>query len=143
MEILKMRRQLLGYCLHRVDSMVLRRHTAVLRPYGVSFQAATMLVFIRDASAKGPVNQRAAQDYSGLTNPAVTKVVRALEQEGLITREEDPQDGRSRLLKPTPLGLERAELFGRLIAETDKACFSKLSQEERILLKSIVDKIQE
>lgn len=143
MEIQEMRRRLLGYRLHRVDSLVLRRQSLALRPYGVSFQQATLLIFIRDAAARGPVNQRAVQDYSGLSNPAVTKVVQELEKLGLITRQEDPEDGRSRLLKPTVLGMEQAGLFQELIAETDAACFSNLNQEEIMLLKSIMDKIED
>ena len=37
----------------------------------------------------------------------ISRTVRELEQLGLIERTPDPEDGRSSLLSPTPLGLER------------------------------------
>lgn len=40
----------------------------------------------------------------------ISRTVRELEQLGLIRRTPDPTDGRSSLLSPTPLGLERLAL---------------------------------
>ncbi|TKW77975.1 MAG: MarR family transcriptional regulator, partial [Bradyrhizobium icense] len=45
----------------------------------------------------------------GLDKGQISRTVRELEQLGLIERTADPADGRSSLLSPTSLGLERLE----------------------------------
>ena len=142
MDISEMRKGMLGYRLHGVDLRVERAHSGRLRPYGVSFQQATALVFLTDRAARGGVNQRAIQDYTKLSNPAVVKIGRELERLGLVVRGEDPEDGRSRLLWPTEKGKERAERFRALVAETDQACFSVLTEREKQTLNDLLDKLE-
>jgi len=51
-----------------------------------------------------PIRFRDLADLLGIAAPAVTRTVQRLEEEGLVTRAQDPEDGRAFLLKPSAAG---------------------------------------
>lgn len=53
------------------------------------------------------ITQSALAETLAMDKGQISRTVRELEQLGLIVRTPDPADGRSSLLSPTPLGLER------------------------------------
>ncbi|MFE1644215.1 MarR family winged helix-turn-helix transcriptional regulator [Microbacterium sp. P01] len=55
------------------------------------------------------VTQSSLADLLTADKGQISRTVRELEHLGLISRTADPADGRSSLLSPTPLGLERLE----------------------------------
>lgn len=58
-----------------------------------------------------PIRFRDLADLLGIAAPAVTRTVQRLEEEGLVTRAHDPEDGRAFLLKLSPAGERMIQRF--------------------------------
>lgn len=56
-----------------------------------------------------------------ITSGGMTKVLKQLEQEGLITREDDPDDGRSRVVVLTEAGVQKVEAAMAAVSQQDKS----------------------
>ncbi|MGI5217054.1 MarR family winged helix-turn-helix transcriptional regulator [Nocardia sp. CA-290969] len=53
-----------------------------------------------------PIRLSALAERESVSAPTMSRLVAALEDRGYIERTPDPDDGRARLLKPTPTGIE-------------------------------------
>lgn len=69
-------------------------------------------------------------DSVGTTPPTITKLVRDLEEKGLISRVPDEQDGRASLLRLTQSGLQAAEAIGHARLESLRQVLSDWSNED-------------
>lgn len=58
---------------------------------------------------RGPISQSALADILVVDKGQLSRSVRELEQQGLIQRDPDPEDGRASILSATELGLERLD----------------------------------
>jgi DNA-binding MarR family transcriptional regulator len=76
---------------------------------------------LRHLLAWGPMRPTAVSEVLGTGASHVSKIVRRLEQDGLVQRSPDPSDGRATLVSLTPAGEAEArrvyELGDRMIAE--------------------------
>ncbi|MFI5718104.1 MarR family winged helix-turn-helix transcriptional regulator [Nocardia sp. NPDC051750] len=54
----------------------------------------------------GPVRLSVLAERESVSAPTMSRIVAALEAQGYIARTPDPDDGRARLLNPTPDGIE-------------------------------------
>jgi DNA-binding MarR family transcriptional regulator len=76
---------------------------------------------LRHLLAWGPMRPSAVSEVLGTGASHVSKIVRRLEQDGLVQRSTDPSDGRATLISLTPAGEVAArgvyELGDRMIAE--------------------------
>jgi DNA-binding MarR family transcriptional regulator len=57
----------------------------------------------------GPMTPRALADSERIKPPSATRIVSSLEEEGLITKEQDPNDGRQVLVHLTDRARDRVE----------------------------------
>ncbi len=130
-----------SHLVHRTDFVQNRTNSRALEPYGVTMYQAMSLIYVAEHEAQGTVNQRALERYTQLTNPGVTKLVTALEKQGLLSRTQDPEDARSHALHTTPLGRERCRIFRQVIAEADRALTRSLTAEEITQLKALLKKL--
>jgi DNA-binding MarR family transcriptional regulator len=55
----------------------------------------------------GPLTPSELADVERVKRPTATRILRGLEEEGLVQRTPDPKDGRSALISITPEGRER------------------------------------
>jgi DNA-binding MarR family transcriptional regulator len=71
--------------------------------------------------------------------PTMTRLIHAMEADGLVERERNPDDGRSVVLRATPLGVEQLEQGrARQIAPLAEA-MSDLDRSERLQLEDAAD----
>jgi DNA-binding MarR family transcriptional regulator len=88
-----------------------RGHPDVRPAHGYAFQAIGA-----DGATAGELGRRL-----GVTKQAAGQMVDELERLGYVTREPDPADGRRRLVRLTPRGVDclrvSAEIFDELLAE--------------------------
>ncbi|MCA9649982.1 MAG: MarR family transcriptional regulator [Myxococcales bacterium] len=61
-------------------------------------QSALLMVLFQ---ARRPLTARELAEHQGLSQPTIGRFVRALETEGWVSREVDPQDARAILIRPT------------------------------------------
>lgn len=93
-------------CLHaqRAARALARRFDAALRPYGLTNGQFSLLMSLNRPRPPrlGPVAELLAMDRTTLT-----AALKPLQRAGLVEVLPDPDDGRSRLLRLTPAGMER------------------------------------
>jgi DNA-binding MarR family transcriptional regulator len=90
----------------------------------------------------GPVSMRELAALLQVDSSYVTAVVDALEQHGLAARRPHPSDRRVKVVALTPDGLE---LVRRVRGELDTApaAFSALSEDEVVVLRDLMRKLQQ
>ena len=134
-------RETVCHLVHQVDHVLNRENAKALEPYGVTMYQAMSLIYVADHEGERTVNQRAIERFTQLTNPGVTKLITALERQGLLERCHDPEDARSYILPTTPKGRERTETFRQLILDNDRRFTTDLTSEERQQLVELLKKI--
>ncbi|WP_147433658.1 MarR family winged helix-turn-helix transcriptional regulator [Galactobacter caseinivorans] len=74
-----------------------------------------------------------------VSQPGMTKIVRALEADSLVSRAPDPADSRATLVSLTDLGRAEISRRGREVAEHLLPDFAPLTEGERRTLQDAVD----
>ncbi len=91
------------------ESLCARGWTDVRPVYGF------VLLIARDA----PVTPRAIVEVLGFTKQAASQLVDAMEADGYVRRDRDPNDARAKLVSITPRGLELLVEVERIYAEIE------------------------
>ncbi len=89
----------------------------------------------------GSMNQRSLSKQLQIKAQSVTAIVKKLEADGLIQKEEDPVNKSSTLLVLTKIGQQHADNFGNEIKDHSQSFFKDLSQEELKTLSTLLEKI--
>ncbi len=92
----------------RLGIMRLSRRLRLERPAADALtpsQLAVLATLVRC----GPMTPRALANSERIKPPSATRIVSSLEEEGLVTKEQDPDDGRQVLVYLTDRALERVE----------------------------------
>lgn len=117
-----------------------------LAPLGLTQAQYTLLAALSGLRRKGgePSQQALAQKL-GLSAIYVSKLLRALEGAGLVTRLPDPRDARSRRLSLTPLGESRLKAARKTVSALDRQLTEPLGEPDggaaqafRIMLRSLL-----
>lgn len=93
-------------------------------------------------SEHGPMNQSTLAGLLGFAPRSVTDTVDALEREGLVTRTEDTQDRRARIVALTPAGRNAFEAAHVVRLKVMDEIFGSLSARERSTLVALLTKIR-
>mgnify|MGYP002622093910 FL=1 len=88
-----------------------------------------------------PVRQVDIERYYSMTNPAVTGIVKNMEAKGWITREQNPEDSRSKLIRLTPMALSRKEELYSYGDRIENALIRDLTEEEQDTLVRLLGKL--
>lgn len=117
-----------------------------LAPLGLTQAQYSLLAALSTLRRKGgEPSQQALAQALGLSAIYVSKLLRALEGAGLVTRLPDPGDARARRLSLTPLGENRLTAARRTVAALDRQLTEPLgeagggaAQAFRIMLRSLL-----
>jgi MarR family transcriptional regulator, organic hydroperoxide resistance regulator len=97
----------MGYLLWRLAVKWRAQLDRELAPLGLTSAQYSVLASLRGLSGTGTQpSQRELADFAGLEPMFVSKLARALEQAGLVTRSSNPADPRALRLEITPRGLQ-------------------------------------
>jgi DNA-binding MarR family transcriptional regulator len=92
-----------------------------LAPLGLTASRYAVLASLYGFTrAGGQPSQRELADFSGFDAMYVSKLIRALEREGLVERTENPADPRAVQLAVTAEGVERVTAGRRLVLELEE-----------------------
>ncbi|PRX51026.1 DNA-binding MarR family transcriptional regulator [Prauserella shujinwangii] len=127
-----------GYLLARAGGRAIRDLNRALEPYGLRSRHYTVL---SASAARGGLSQRQLGGVLGVDPSAVVALVDDLERAGLVKREADPEDRRTRLVTLTERGHTTLARARELAAETDSALLGPLSGTERATLESLLRRI--
>ncbi|SDF83863.1 homoprotocatechuate degradation operon regulator HpaR [Sulfitobacter delicatus] len=93
----------------------------ILNESGISEQKYRVIRVLDEA---GPMEQTALANASCLLLPSLTRMLRAMEEEGLLTRASDPNDGRKSIVTVTDAGQQilqdHADDAAALFADLDE-----------------------
>mgnify|MGYP001138717901 CR=1 FL=1 len=93
----------------------------ILNESGISEQKYRVIRVLDEA---GPMEQTALANASCLLLPSLTRMLRAMEEEGLLTRANDPNDGRKSIVTVTDAGQQilqdHADDAAALFADLDE-----------------------
>lgn len=91
------------------------------------------LVLLDAVQACGQTGVAAVADYTGLTQPTVTRGASALERDGLLRRATGAADGRMRVLSLTTRGERLLEAKRAIVAGHLSTAWERLDPTERVL----------
>lgn len=106
---------------------------------GVSLARAKVLMRL---DAHGPMKQATLAGLLGFAPRTVTETVDGLERDGLVTRSDDPNDRRARIVSLTPAGQEALATAIKVRAKAMDEIFGVLSPVERAQFVSLLTTIR-
>lgn len=112
---------------------------AKLSVAGLSLAKLLALKALSDAGESMPLGQLAERLSCVKSN--VTQLVDRLEADGLVSREPDPHDRRTRLAVLTPAGRKACKEGARLQQEAEKQLLNKLTRSETHQLAVLLEKV--
>ena len=118
-----------------------RRFSKILKreEFGHHGKARILNVLIEE----GPMNQRALQDEVEITSSSASELLRKMEEHGLVSRTQDPENAKSLIVEITDAGRERAAALDAEKAEKTKKLFAALTEDEKKQFADMLDKIQD
>lgn len=127
-----------GFMLWQITNGWQRVIRAALAPTGLTYVQIVLLAGLRDKLADGAKVTQAALAHALGADPMMTsQVLRTLETAGLVKRERNPADTRSRLLTLTAAGKTKLAVALPLLAEADREFFDVLGRREERFLKAM------
>jgi DNA-binding MarR family transcriptional regulator len=106
---------------------------------GLSLARAKVLTRL---DSHGSMNQATLAGLLGFAPRSVTETIDGLERDGLVTRTEDPQDRRARIVALTASGRQALELAMTVRSKAMDEIFGVLSPAERAQLVSLLSTIR-
>ncbi len=82
------------------------------------------------------------RQWVGITAASMSTALADLERDGLIERIPNPHDARSMLIHLSERGYQRLQTFPRIIEAIDRRVFAGFSEEDRVLLKNLLERIR-
>lgn len=127
-----------GFMLWQTTNGWQRAIRAALAPTGLTYVQIVLLSGLKDKLAEGAAVSQAALAHALGADPMMTsQVLRTLETGGLIKRERNQVDTRSRLLSLTADGQAKLAAALPLIAAVDTEFFDVLGRREERFLKAM------
>ncbi|CAO3362652.1 MarR family winged helix-turn-helix transcriptional regulator [Azospirillum melinis] len=128
----------LGYWMRMVSNHVSFAFARRLEGKDVTVAEWVMMRELQDA---GPLAPNRLAGRMGMTRGAISKLADRLVAKALVTRDDDPADGRAHVLALSEAGSRILPELARLADENDEAAFACLTAEERAQLDRILRKI--
>ena len=114
----------------------------IVESHGVTWSQFLALTSLRSAPPDFVLSPTQLYTDAQVTSGGMTKMLHALTDAGLITRIDNPEDGRSRLVRLTPKGASVAEKIVEALIQTNKALIGGiLTKEESARLADLLAKL--
>lgn len=91
-----------------------------------------IVAFLLRNTNKEEINQLDIQEYLLLSNPAVTGILKRMEEKGLIERARSCKDSRNKNIELTKKGLDLKEVLKANMAEEETRIIKGMTSEERM-----------
>lgn len=120
-----------GFLLWRATLLWQREIRAALAPHELSHVQFVLLVTLSWMQEHGPAPTQAGLAARTATDPMMTsQVLRRLELQGLVTRVEDPGDGRAKRVSATDEGVALASRAVVDVERVDRSFFGRLGARQ-------------
>ena len=115
--------------------------TQVLKKHGITEPQYNVLRILRGAKGK-PITVGAILEGMVQRSSNITRIVDKLVAKNLANRKECPTNRRKMDILITPTGLKVLEILDKEVSAFHQPYFNKLSTEELILLKQLIQKLK-
>lgn len=129
-------RQQIGFKLSRTSRLMQQRLEAALATQGLTRLTWCVLSSI---GLEGISTPSGIADNLGVTRPMLSRLIKSMSREGLITVTLDPDDGRNRQLGLTAKGSETLAVCQPLVRANNQHFAAKLTPEQMQTLHELVD----
>lgn len=116
-----------------------KMYNDVVQPYGITKAVGFALLNI---DVKKGTPSTALGPKMGMESTSLSRVLKSMETHGWITREANPADKRSVLIKLTEEGLKKRTISRKAVIDFNNAVLSEVSDEERKVFFQTLEKIQ-
>lgn len=114
----------------------------IVESHGVTWSQFLAIFSLREAGPDFTLSPTQLYTAAQVTSGGMTKMMHSLTEAGFVTRVDNPDDGRSRLVRLTPKGAELAELIVEELMETNKRLIGGiLTSKEAEQLASLLRKL--
>lgn len=127
-----------GFLLSRGSGLVVRMTNASLRRTGLRVRHFSVLSIACDTEG---VSQRDLSDMLGLDPSQIVALVDELQKQGLVERQPDPRDRRTRIVSPTRRGRSVNKRARGRVASAREEFLSPLDPGEREALLTMLRKV--
>jgi MarR family transcriptional repressor of mepA len=131
----------ISFLIHCLDHQISQRNNRRLSQIDLTLPQAVVLDFLFWRQQE-TVNQRSLEKFMQLSNPSVTSLLRNMEVKGLVARERDESDGRSRNLRLTEKGVAIHPVAGRIFEETNEMLAEILGPEDREVFRGLILRLE-
>jgi DNA-binding MarR family transcriptional regulator len=119
----------LGYATHRLARLLRRRLEVEIAPIGLTGPQAAVLLRLAGPGERATMTQVAGA--LGMDRPTLSGVVARLRRDGWLELEENPDDGRSRLLRLSASGAGCVDGLERASGRVSAGALAALAPHER------------
>ena len=127
-----------GYMTNLAGRLFLRELERHLAPIGLTPAHMPVLLALEKG---GALTQKALAARARVEQPTMTATLNRMERDGLIERRVNPEDGRSMLVKLTPLALEKIPSVENVVTAINALVLEQLMPEERVQFFSLLAKV--
>jgi len=130
--------ELVGYSLRRAQIRIYQDFLDVMEPWSITPPRFSAMTLIRNNDSMKLTDLARAM---GIARSGAVEVVNSLEKLGFVRRRESPTDRRAFALELTGKGGEALDTATALILEHDARISARLSEQEHIQLRELLDKL--
>ena len=126
---------------HYVEEMISSYHSynrAHLKERDLTIKEYSVLLRIRFV---GKSTQHDLVKLFDVSGPYMAKLLKKFEDDGLITRKEDQENRRKKIVEISQLGMEKTDNLIKVIDEWEREATSNLNDEEVKTLKRLLSKV--
>ncbi|WP_282027036.1 MarR family winged helix-turn-helix transcriptional regulator [Limimaricola cinnabarinus] len=133
-------RHQIGFKLSWASRLMQQRLEAALVSQG---QTRLTWCVLSSIGLEGICTPSAIAENLGVTRPMLSRLIKAMSDDGLISVTIDPQDGRNRRLHLTEKGHETLRACQPMVRDNNQHFASKLAQEQMAYLHEVLDRLVE
>lgn len=131
----------------RLNDLVFESSKTLVAEFGLTMSGFETLMTLRGQPVPRQMTPTALFQAILITSGGMTKVLGQLEKDGLIARIDNPKDRRSRFVRLTPKGKQKAEASMQALADHDRTLLEQALSEQQIaqlakVLMRTVDKLE-
>ncbi len=130
----------LSQLINRASRALTRQADAALAPLGLRYAHVPVLALLRNG---GDMTQTALAAATGIEQPSMAQLLSRMERDGLIRRDPNPRDARSRTVVIAPGWTERLDQAHIALSTADQAATQEFSPDELHTLQSLLQRLND
>ncbi len=126
----------LGYLFHHISFVLARQSDQVLQEQlGIGFSQFKIMLILQQATG---VRQREIASKLGQTEASISRQIKVLQDNGMVTSQANPTSRREHLVRLTPKGIKVIDKALEILNSYHAPIFNRLSQRQQVQLRELL-----